>query len=116
MAKDDLISRAATAERMVDMAGCGICQHYGHVKCRACSWDDAMNIVDEMPAVDAVPVVRGRWTERHVDYVSDCAIDEVQTAKCSVCGLYHTTPYLYSFTDYKFCPNCGARMDGELDG
>ena len=53
---DDLISRAATAERMVDMAGCGICQHYGHVKCRACSWNDAMNIVDEMPAVDAVPI------------------------------------------------------------
>lgn len=59
------------------------------------------------------PVVHGRWTERHVDYVSDCAIEEVQTAKCSVCGLYHTTPYMYSFTDYKFCPHCGAKMDGE---
>ena len=62
---------------------------------------------------DMKPVVHGRWTEQHVDYASDCAIDEVQTAKCSVCGLYHTTPYLYSFTDYKFCPHCGAKMDGE---
>lgn len=57
-----------------------------------------------------VRVVHGKWIERHVDYASDCAIDEVQTAKCSACGLYHTTPYLYSFTDYKFCPNCGADM------
>lgn len=70
--------------------------------------------VENAPTVDAVPVVHGRWTERHVDYVSDCAIDEVQTAKCSVCGLYHTTPYLYSFKDYNFCPSCGARMGGEL--
>jgi len=62
---------------------------------------------------DRVNVVHGRWDERHVDYVSGCASDEVQTAKCSVCGLYHTTPYLYSFTDYKFCPNCGAKMNKE---
>lgn len=62
---------------------------------------------------DYAPRQRGHWTERHVDYASDCAIDEVQTAKCSVCGLYHTTPYLYYFTDYKFCPHCGAKMDGE---
>lgn len=79
-------------------------------------WQAAMSITEELPAVDAVPVVHGRWTERHVDYASDCAIDEVQTAKCSVCGLYHTTPYLYSFTDYKFCPHCGAKMDGKEAG
>jgi len=65
---------------------------------------------------DMVRVVHGRWTERHVDYASDCAIDEVQTAKCSACGLYHTTPYLYSFTDYKFCPNCGADMREDEHG
>ena len=69
--------------------------------------------IEELPAVDVAPMVHGHWTERHVDYASDCAIDEVQTAKCSVCGLYHTTPYLYSFTGYNFCPNCGAKMDGE---
>lgn len=62
---------------------------------------------------DYQPAKRGQWTERHVDYASDCAIDEVQTARCSVCGLYHTTPYLYGFTDYAYCPNCGAKMDGE---
>ena len=62
---------------------------------------------------DVKPMVHGRWTERHVDYASDCAIGEVQTLRCSVCRLYLTTPYLYNFTNYKFCPNCGAKMDGE---
>ena len=78
-----------------------------------CAWESHKNAIENVPAVDAVPVVHGRWTERHVDYASDCAIDEVQTARCSVCGLYHTTPYLYYFKDYKFCPNCWAKMDGE---
>lgn len=52
----DLISRAATLERMKSMAGCATCNNYNGVRCRACIWDDALNIVDELPAVDAVPV------------------------------------------------------------
>ena len=67
--------------------------------------------IEDLPSVDAAPMVHGRWQEKHVDYASDCAIDELQSAKCSVCGLYHTAPYMYYFSDYKFCPNCGAKMD-----
>ncbi len=63
--------------------------------------------------VITAPVVHGRWMEQHVDYASDCAIDEIQTLKCSVCGLYHTTPYMYYVMHYKYCPNCGAKMDLE---
>ena len=76
-------------------------------------WDDVIERLDSIPTADAVPVVHGRWTEQHVDYASDCAIDEIQTLKCSVCGLYHTTPYMYYVTHYKYCPNCGAKMDLE---
>ena len=63
-----------------------------------------------LPSVDAVPVVHGRWTEKET---SENTIDEWQSAKCTNCGKYHTTPYLYYFNDYKFCPNCGAKMDEE---
>ena len=100
---DDLISRAAAIDNLMTNMG----------------WRDEAgykvitDLFNGIPAVNAVPVAHGAWTEQHVDYASDCAIDEVQTAKCSVCGLYHTTPYLYNFTGYKFCPNCGAKMDGE---
>ena len=52
----------------------------------------------------------GKWIEREI--VEDGkAIEEWQCARCSVCGKYHTTPYLYYFKDFNYCPNCGARMN-----
>ena len=53
---DDLISRAAAIEHMKSMAGCATCDNYNYVRCRACSWNDAMNIVEELPTIDAIPV------------------------------------------------------------
>lgn len=55
---------------------------------------------------------RGEWKELKVDCMVNC-IDEWQSARCSACGKYHTTPYLYYFKSYNYCPNCGAKMDGE---
>lgn len=53
-------------------------------------------------AADVAPVRRGRWEK----------CDNLKP-KCSVCGEYH----LYAWSDYRkcnYCPNCGAKMDGEL--
>ena len=54
-------------------------------------------ILDDMPAVDAVPVVHGRW-----EVCGDCGI-----TRCSVCKWNFE-----SHIDYKYCPHCGAKMDG----
>lgn len=54
-------------------------------------------------------VRNGKWIERKVS--STNADIEFQSARCSVCNRYHTTPYLYSFYLDNFCPNCGARME-----
>ena len=53
----------------------------------------------------------GKWEEREV--LSKKVIEEWQSARCSVCGRYHTTPYMYYFDNFSFCPNCGADMRGE---
>lgn len=53
----------------------------------------------------------GKWIERGVS--TEQVIDEWQSARCSVCGKYHTTPYMYYFNDFNFCPNCGADMRGD---
>jgi len=54
------------------------------------------------PAVDAAPVVHGRWV---ISPGSPWPIGD-----CSVCGERHIG------TNFaKYCPNCGARMDGETD-
>lgn len=67
-------------------------------------------------AIEDAPTIEperktGKWEKREVSRVK--AIDEWQSARCSVCGLYHTTPYLYYFKNYNYCPNCGADMRGE---
>jgi len=64
--------------------------------------------IEALPSAEVVPVKHGRWEEKTV---SNCVIDEWQSARCSVCGRYHTTPYMYYFTGFKYCPNCGAVME-----
>jgi len=54
-------------------------------------------LINMQPTVDAVPVVHGRWTDK------DGGI-----ATCSVCGDRWGV-----WSVMKYCPNCGARMDGK---
>ena len=67
----------------------------------------------EMSAIirEYVDRPKGEWAEREV--LEDTVINEWQSARCSECGKYHTTPYMYYFDNFNFCPNCGAKMDGE---
>lgn len=94
----DLILRDRAIEYMKSMAGCDACNNYAGVRCRACSWDDAMTIVDEQPAVDAAPVVRGRW------------IDHKDEHQCSACKEFTVVDaYVWMQLRYDFCPYCGAK-------
>lgn len=67
------------------------------------------DILERMPTIEERK--KGKWEERKVS--SEKVIDEWQSARCSVCGRYYTTPYMYYFDDYSYCPNCGADMRGE---
>jgi hypothetical protein len=58
-------------------------------------------IISEIPAADVAPVVHGEWLLRHEGYG--------HYWECSVC---HTNPCIYVTEHTKFCPNCGAIMDG----
>ena len=66
----------------------------------------ARKLMEDAPAADVVEVKHGRW--EFVDFVSP-------TLKCSVCGglapMDCCGDYHRERTDY--CPNCGAKMDGE---
>lgn len=66
--------------------------------------------IDEQPTIEERKT--GEWIEREV-CDEPKVIEEWQSAQCSNCGLYHTTPYMYYFDNYKYCPNCGARMVDE---
>ena len=71
----------------------------------------AYSLVQEIPSAEPERKT-GEWIEREV-FESKGQVEELQSAKCSVCGKYHTTPYLYYFDKFPYCPNCGARMERE---
>lgn len=58
-------------------------------------------LLEELPAADVAPVVHGRW----VPFRSEAAGD---IQYCSACEIGFGAK-----TDY--CPNCGARMDGDAE-
>ena len=61
-------------------------------------WAWALTAVDHAPAVDAVPVVHGRWIASHDEF---CA--------CSTCKY----PFYVGWNQANYCPNCDAKMDDE---
>ena len=72
--------------------------------------------IDKIPTLspDEVRGV-GEWEQKEIINLEDTTIEQVQSAYCSVCGMYHTTPFSYYFTEYNYCPSCGARMKGAED-
>lgn len=60
---------------------------------------DVRRALNAIPTVDAAPVVHGRW----IDIPDKPEWDQ---KACSVCGDYFCC-------QNNFCPNCGAKMDGE---
>jgi NADH pyrophosphatase NudC (nudix superfamily) len=69
-------------------------------------------LIDEAPAVDAVPVVRGKWIpNQHWEYRNGNTTMSGDTGLgCSACGAVNFTGINQRTP---FCPRCGARMDGE---
>ena len=64
--------------------------------------DELERLINELPALDVAPVVHAWWILKHVGVG--------HYWECSAC---RTNPCIYVTENTKFCPNCGARMDGE---
>ena len=67
----------------------------------------------KIPAADVAPVRHGEWLNFYGDF---------STAECELCAeLYEVSPdespqkeYFDAFKEfYRYCPNCGAKMDKE---
>ena len=70
-------------------------------------WNCVEDIVENAPTIEAEPVSHGRW--------EDGAFEN--SKRCSVCKNYASKVYCHSepIFDYKRCPNCGAKMDLEVE-
>ena len=68
-------------------------------------------IIADFPSADVAPVQHGRWEKSEDNYYS------LNLVKCSVCH----EEWCFEIDDdvkdlnYNYCPNCGARMDGEAE-
>ena len=75
-----------------------------------CSAKNLQSISD-MPAADVAEVVHGEWLRADDDWNS------LTTIQCSLCSeewCFETDDDV-SLLNYKYCPNCGAKMDGGND-
>ena len=64
-----------------------------------------LNIVNA-PTVDAVPVKHGRW----IDAIIPNGDKNLPIIVCDQCNTF----FPLAFGDsHRYCPNCGAKMDGE---
>ena len=59
-------------------------------------------MIDDIPAADVRPVVRGEWIDEYPNIPNDPRMI------CSVCG-----KEAMPLSTEHFCPNCGADMRGE---
>lgn len=88
---NDLISKSALLELAHNHVG-------GTVDC---------NDIARFPAVDAEVVRHGRWEW-------NLPLDKlVSSYRCTACEFLG---YGNRIDKFNYCPNCGARMDGDADG
>lgn len=63
-----------------------------------------------LPAADVAPVRHGRWEEMHYE---GGILDGTNFDRCSVCGYERVFDDPAFKTGFRYCPSCGAKMDGE---
>lgn len=69
--------------------------------------EDVIASIENAPAVDVQEIKHGEWKLCYEDWRRQIAGDE-----CSACGFQH---YGACISDYHYCPNCGAKMDGDTE-
>lgn len=69
--------------------------------------DWCIRVIEAQPAADVAPVRHGRWVIYKAPDAYHCGL-----VKCPFCG----EEMIAESDEYNFCPNCGAKMDGERDG
>jgi hypothetical protein len=69
------------------------------------SSEEVEQAIMDAPTVDAVEVVHGYNLDE----------DTPSLFECSICHWSCSDTYYGDTADYNYCPNCGAKMDGDGD-
>ena len=74
--------------------------------------------IDSQPTVDAEPVRHGKWervTEKSLYITDEHTTIEITSESCSVCKCRINFKGAKPYINDKYCPNCGAKMQGEIE-
>lgn len=63
------------------------------------------------PTVEAEPVIHAHWIPQYVS-----SRGNTDTFSCSECNANSYTTHMVKSCHYKYCRNCGAKMDGKEEG
>ncbi|MGN1102230.1 MAG: hypothetical protein ACI4RG_08565 [Huintestinicola sp.] len=96
MTENDFIPRKAIYDAVNAIGGCDATEEWA--KGYDSAIDAVMDILEGMPAADVEPVRHGHW----IGYEYDAS----RYYRCSQC-------YKGNVAKRNYCPNCGAKMDGE---
>ena len=80
-----------------------------------CPLDEVSGVINDAPTVDAVEVVHGRWLYDSGSgkyFCSECDKNALSFRQETIDG----TGELFQVFLTDYCPNCGAKMDGDVDG
>lgn len=78
---------------------------YGTDREKYDAWDEIIDALDAISPADVAPVVHGRW--EHIPQT----LNTLSQLRCPFCGWWSLDPSIDGA--YNYCPNCGAKMDGE---
>lgn len=84
------------------------------------AYDSAINALRNVPTADVAPVVHGVWIPVHESEISGwnpevAGIDPIGGYICSACKNEAIYDCNDKFVLSDYCPNCGARMDGDAE-
>lgn len=65
------------------------------------------------PSADVAPVRHGRWIDKPL--IKSFKHTNIPVVECSACGIDFCDIINNHYFMYKYCPNCGAKMDGGVD-
>ena len=77
-------------------------------------WSEIGKIIDSAPTIDAVEVVHGEWKGYNAD--KEDWLRKDGTPIFLVCNKCYGTVINNGSAHWNYCPNCGAKMDGERKG
>lgn len=88
----------------------------GRGLCRVIFEDDFKRAIKKIPKgiiVDVAPVRHGRWVDKPL--IKSFKNTNIPVVECSACGIDFCDIINNHYFMYKFCPNCGAKMDRGAD-